>query len=157
MGPNLPVQGIPNLNLPGNAPHQPQVQSRGQPAPDVGSFPHASISEGCVYVPEIPGSALRTDSDVFSFLGRLQPGVRPPAPTGLVGVNNLWEAQPIGPFVQPRCAIPIMPTSNEGVESPPGLVVAEAPASPSQAELGMVPNAIQTFLTEIPSTCLNWG
>ena len=151
-GPDQPAQGTASPNLSRNALGQPQVQSQGQPATDASSIlPQASTSEGGTYVAEIPGSALLTDSDIFSFLGRVQQGARPPTPTGLVGVNNMWEAQPIAPFVQPRCAIPSMPTGNEGVESPPGLVVVEAsPASPSQAELGMILKAIQTFLTEIP-------
>ncbi len=97
---------------------------------------------------------LPTDSDVFSFLAGTQPvsSSGPQQDNAPTRVHETGRAPPIVPPLRLGCQTPSLPLGGEEtVSAPPGLVGATAsPPTPTQAELGMILKAIQTFLNDLP-------
>ena len=152
-GPDQSAQIAAGTNLHSYPNNLPQFQSYGQPAPDAtASWPQARNSDGGSHIPGFQGSQASPDSDVFSFLASAQPVRFASIPPESVGVNNSRAVHSVVSPLNQGCGIPTMPAGNAGVFSPPGLVVSDiaSPATPSQAELGMILKGIQTFLTDFP-------
>ena len=87
---------------------------------------------------------------MFSFLAGTQP-TRQSVPYVPTGVHDIGSIRPIVPPLHIGCQAPSLRVGGEVVSAPPGLVGATAsPPTPTQAELGMILKAIQTFLNEMP-------
>ena len=159
LGPSTNQQGdAAETGLTGNALYQLSVQSPYIPPRTDGASGGigANAVNGDQRVTEVLGGSplgvrLQTDSDVFSFLAGTQPTC-PPAPAATARVDTSSSALPsLSQQQQVGCPAPTIPTGNVGAAVPPGLgVVDPSLQAPTQAELGMIMKAIQTFLKELP-------
>jgi len=158
-GPGLSVTPqVAGSTLAGDLTGLPPVESSAQPRTDVLSgWPGANTGEGGLALTQVVGGeqlvSLPTDSDVFSFLAGAQPNVSSAqrSPQGPTRDHDQGRYQPVVPQLPFGCERPSLPTGEEKVLSPPGLGVADAsPQPPTQAELGMILKAIQTFLSDLP-------